>query len=206
MDTNPHPEVTPMAAPPLCQWPQGCTRTAKPTGAARGPQWKKYCEKAKHGQPAHNAANAWALKHNASTDPLDRPADRRPVTTAFKTAGDVIERVEMVTGSLRELAELLAEALRTTSDPDAAAVQIEAAIADAEQEASQAHARAARETAARMQAEHERDEALAAADDMAAHTAASDTARQAAQSEAETARAHLAQISTQLKHAHSQTA
>jgi hypothetical protein len=42
-----------VAAAPLCQWPQGCTSAAKPTGAARGPQWKKYCDKAEYGQPAH---------------------------------------------------------------------------------------------------------------------------------------------------------
>lgn len=194
MDSHPHPETTTVPMPP-CQWPPGCVRAAKPTGAARGPQWTKYCQQGEHGQPIHNAANAWALKRDTHTDRQDVPAqDRHPVTTAIKTASSVIERVEVVTGSLRELAELLAQALRTISDPDAAAAQIEAAIADAQQETSQARAHAARETTARLHAEHAREKALAAADDMAAQNTATETARQAAQDEAETARTHLADL------------
>lgn len=197
MDNGPHPETV-TASVSRCQWPQGCVRAVKPTGAARGPQWTKYCQHAEPGQPIHNGANAWALKRDSHTDRQPVPADdRRPVTTAVTTASSVIERVEVVTGSLRELVELLVEALRTASDPDAAAAQIEAAIADAQQETSQARAHAARETAARIHAEHARDEALAAADDMAAQNTAAETARQAAHNETETARAHLASITSE---------
>src|SRR2546421_2390423 len=122
MDDSARNQQAPTAAPEAstCRWPVGCARAPAPRQAARGPA-PIYGEQADGpGQPVHNALNAWRAKSTGGQPPTSTGEDRAPVATAARTAGQALDRAEQLTAALRETAELVAEAIRTTGDPDAA--------------------------------------------------------------------------------------
>lgn len=150
-----------------CRFP-GCGGPAE-AGDERAGQPRDYCT-----DPAHHRASAWRARRTlvATTAGRQIPDDLgRPVTMASARASAYTAQL---TGQVNQLSTTLTnvlEQLRTLSDPDAAAVQIEAITADAEQRVAGEQSRAARAEQARRTAEQERAEADAAAEDALAAAA-----------------------------------
>lgn len=174
-----------------CRFP-GCSRPpAEPEPGATG-RPPEYCT-----DPAHTKGAAWRARERQRKD-AGPVVETRPVDAARRRAGEI-------TGQLTGMAELLAdqlavvlEQLRTLTDPDAAAAQIEAVTTETAEQVAAANARASRAEAATRQAELDRAEADDAADEATTRAVELEAALAAADAERAAAVEHSANLETEL--------
>src|SRR5882757_5051861 len=126
----------------VCGFP-GCDEPAAAPSAATG-RPPEYCA-----NPAHTALEAWREKRRREQRGEPESEDMgRPVSMAAARGGALRDELLRTAETLSSQLDRVVGELRTLSDPDAAAAQIETVTTETARQVAEAEARASRATAA----------------------------------------------------------
>lgn len=185
--------TTPTTGTRTCKYP-GCRRPVEQaTGAPGRPA--EYCD-----DPEHTAVRAWRARRSGDTAAAGEPDDLgRPVAMASARAGmlrdDFVKTAEQLTEQLsRGLDEL-----RTLTDPDAAAAQVETVSAEAAEQVAAAEVARNRAEVTARQAKSDLAEANDAAQELDTQLQQAVAARAEADRLRQEALAELAEAGTQIE-------
>ena len=204
-DDLPAPTTVASATPSQrCGFP-GCDRPRQPAvGPGRPPE---YCDDPKHTTLASYRARK--RQQPAAGTAADLPGDiDRPVSVGRLAAAELVTQTRELAGDLLARFQRLADTLATISDPDAAAIEVEAVTAEQAERVAAAQARATHAEHATRAAHVARQEAQTVADQAVAALEDSETARSQAERDAQTARdqadREITRLREQLQAAHAE--